>query len=1070
MRFAKRYFNYLILLFWLVGLSSMFFVTLAADETVVFPDQNLEAVIREEIGQPFKPLHSGGLKKITELDATGKGITSLEGMQYLTNLTVLHLEDNQVSDVSPLAGLRKLRTLNLRNNSITDLRKANFEALSAVPLRKLNLDTNYVLVESGQYTWLTDISVLSSFTSLTELTLSQNQVSDLSPLSHLPNMKVLILDRNLIRYITPLREMRFLKTLNLSNNDVVDLEPLAKLWDLQNLYLTSNIHIETIQPLAKHRQLRILYLDNVPVGDEISVLGNKGGLRELNLANTGTTDISPLRGLIHLNVLNARDNDIGDLAPLSGLRKLKELNIQANIHAQNIASLASLTALKKLDIQDVPVGENVRVLANMDSLEFLDARNCGITDTTVLGSLMARGALQNFEKAGVTAVVDLRDNPLAVTGADSYRTIRRYWENIDVRLPYILPEYTPLAAPAFSKPAGLYTQPFDLVLKTNLPDTQIYYTLDGSEPTQESTQYTGPISIHSRAGEPDVISRISEVSPRWVEPAGEVFKTTVVRARVINTKTLEASPVVTSTYLVDENKKYKFPVISLTTDAQYLFDYQSGIYVMGQIFDESYDPDSGFNPWEVPANYNQRGEFWERPIHMEYFNTDGVREFSQDASMRIQGAATRERAQKSLRIYAGCDNYCKSTFDYELFPGLTGTGTQAPIQAFKTFILRNSGNDWELTMFRDALMQKLVEHTNIDTQAYQPTIVFINGEYWGIHNLRERLDEYYVENHYGIAPEEVVILTDNSALISGKPGDEQHYRDMIAFIETHDMADPANYAYINTLMDVDNFIDYQVAEIYINNTNWPHVNIKYWRKKTEGYEPNAPYGHDGRWRWMLYDTDFAFGLDGREQAVYHNSLMMAIDPNWHDWSGLLLRSLLNNPEFKTKFINRFADHINTSFEPQRVREQIDRMQANLAPEMEEHIRRWRGVDGSMEDWQNQVELMRHFGQYRAEFVTQHINETFGLSGTVDVHLEADPRMGHIRISTVDVTEGTPGVQNPENWTGTYFRGVLIEITAVPNPGYRFLKWDGLNGSIAQAQTLTLTLEEAISLEAVFAKE
>jgi hypothetical protein len=316
----------------------------------------------------------------------------------------------------------------------------------------------------------------------------------------------------------------------------------------------------------------------------------------------------------------------------------------------------------------------------------------------------------------------------------------------------------------------------------------------------------------------------------------------------------------------------------------------------------------------------------------------------------------------------------------------------------------------------------------------------------------------------------VVILTENGELSSGTPGDEQHYFDMMAFVETHDMSDPANYAYVNTLMDVDNFIDYQIAEIYFDNTNWPHVNIKYWRKRTDGYQPGAPYGHDGRWRWMLYDTDFGFGLIDRELDVYHNNLVMAIDPNWNDWAGLLLRSLLDNPEFKTRFINRFADHLNTSFEPQRVQEQIDQMQATLAPEMEEHIRRWRGAGGSMEDWQNQVDLLRHYGKYRPEFITKHIVEYFGLGGAVEVHLQADPQMGHIRINSVDLVNGTPGVKSPGSWTGDYFRDIPIEITAVPKPGYHFERWEGLEGIDPRSPALTLTLKEAVSLKAVFSAE
>jgi len=1046
MRFAKRFISYLVLLFWLIGLIGLFLITLVADQKVVFRDPNLEASIREVLAQPLQPLHASEVSKIIELDAAGKGITSLAGIEYLSNLTVLNLENNKIQDVSSLAGLKKLRKLNLKSNGLTDLDKANFETLAGAPLTHLNLDYNVVSPESGPPVWLSDISVLRKFRMLKELTLSQNKITDISPLSPLDNLKTLELQNNLIQDVSALQQLKSLKTLNLGNNQGFDLTPLAGL-----------------------NQLKVLNLDNLPVGDDVIVLGDKHDLEELSIANGLITDIAPLQELKHLTSLNLRDNDIVDLSPLSSLTKLEYLNIQSNQNVDSILPIRDLTLLEKLDIQNVPVGEEVSALANLNRLEFLDARNCAITDTTVLGRLMANGTLQDNQKIGKTASIDLRDNPISVTQEDSYSPIREYWENIDERVPFVLPEHSPLVAPVFSASGGYYDRPFELALTTDLEHGDIYYTLDGSAPTRESNLYSAPIVIQSRVGEPNTISEIQEVSPRWIPPIGEVYKATVIRARVFDDSN-KSSPIITNTFLLGKKEKYTLPVISIVTNPTYFFDHKYGIYVMGDIYDQFFDPDSAFNPWERAANYTQRGGAWERPIHIEYFDVNGVRGFSQDGNVRIQGVASREQSQKSLRFYTRCENGCNETLQYELFPGLTSTGAGEPIQEFKTFLLRNSGNDWSQTMFRDAFSQSLVEHTNLDIQAYQPTVVLLNGEYWGIHNLRERLDEYYLENHYGIAPEDVVILSELDTVVIGEAGDEQHYLDMLAFIKTHDMTDPENYAYIQTQMDVGNFIDYQISEIYIDNYNWPHANIKFWRKKTESFEPGAPYGQDGRWRWMVFDTDFSFGRYGGEQASSHDNLMKAINPEWHEWAGFLLRSLLENPEFKVSFINRFADHLNTSFESRRVLDKIDQMQAGIAPEIEEHIRRWRGSDGTLQQWQTSVDALRFFAETRPQYVKEHIMNNFGLSGTVEVHLETDQDMGYIRINSIDIIEDTPGVMDPGAWTGVYFHGVPVEISAVPYPGFRFVKWEVLNSDAIQSDRLSLTLAQDISLRAIFSEE
>ena len=1070
MKFAKRHTKGLALFLALVGLTILLFASVGMDRQVTFSDANLEAAIREQLDKPLKPLYTSELNKVVQLDASGRGITSLDGIQHLHNLAILNLQGNEIQDVSLLGSLKKLHTLNLENNGITDLQTAHLDALSGLHLKHLNLNYNVIIFRNGQNIWLTDISILGSFTSLEELTLIENQITDISPLSSLKNLRLLDLSTNAISDIAPLMHTPALQTLNLANNDIRDITPLAELHQLTFLSLLSNENIGTVAPLAGLTNLETLILDNVPVGNGISsALANKHELRELSLANAQVTDIAPVSELTLLTSLNLRDNDIVDLTPLSTLSRLKTLSLQSNLHIASIQPLTGLIQLKDLDIQNVPVGTQVSALANLQKLQSLDVRNCGISDTFFLGELMQHGALQDG-KNNKKAFIDLRNNPLPVDQSDAYLPIRPYWQNIDRRLPFLIPEFYSLNPPVFSASGGYFEQPFELTLTAGTANASIYYTLDGSEPTLASTLYSAPLLIHSRVGEPNKFSAIPDVSPRWIPPAGEVFKATVVRARVISADGQEISPTVTSTFIVDKEKRYTLPVVSVVTDPINFFDSRYGIYVMGDIYNNLYNPASSLNPWERPANYIETGQEWERPVHLEYFDGNGDLGFSLDANARINGAATRERAQKTLRLYTVCDPECNNPIDYNIFPGLTNKITGAPIQEFKTILLRNSGNDWERTMFRDALLQRLVSHTSLDTQAYRPTIVFLNGEYWGIHNLRERFDEYYLESHYGIAPGEVTILAEDKLIITGEPGDEQDYLDMLNFAATHDMADPANYAYIQTQMDVENYIDYQLSEIYFDNANWPHVNIKFWQKKTgQPDDPNAPYGQDGRWRWMLYDTDFGFGFDGGPKNAENNSLLIAIHPDWHDWAGLLFRSLLENPDFRAAFVTRFADQINTSFEPQRVINEIDQMQGVIAPEIEEHIRRWRGTEGTLEEWQNSVEVMREFATLRPENVQQHLIDYFELDGTVKVHLQTDSQMGYIRINTIDLVENTPGVFDPASWTGTYFAGLPVEITAVPYPGYRFVQWETPDGVI-QSEHLTLDLEQDTTLTAIFTAE
>ncbi len=1009
--------------------------TVWADSQVSFRDAQLEAAIRDALDKPVKSLFQSDLNKITSLDASGRGIEFLDGIENLDNLVFIDLSDNLIKDVTPLKTVHDLSELNLSRNGITNLDELGFGSLVGLPIKKLYL--------------------------------GENQIEDLTPLYDLASLEVLDLRSNLITNVSPLENLISLTELNLRDNDITAIEPLSVLHELEYLNIHSNSNVSSARPLESLTGLKTLIMENVPLGEDVRILSNMRHLTRLNIANSNVSDISPLRQLTKLTSLNLRDNDVTDLSPLSGLRNLVYLNIYSNSRIQSFLPLENLTELKTLIMANVPLGSEIHVLSEMSDLEYLNIRNCGVTGTDVLGDLMEAGALQDDKVRHIRAFVDLRDNPISLEAADLYAPIRPYWENIDQRIPFKLPNRYTLAPPTFSNAGGYYEGPFELTLEAEGDDTKIYYTLDGSEPTMDDVVYEVPITIKSRTGKPAVLAYNQEMSPSWEPPVGEVFKATVVRARVFDEGGKNSSPTATHTFILDETKRYTLPVVSLSTNPDYFFDYDYGIYVMGRAYDELYDPDPDLNPWERAANYKLYGEEWQRPIHIEFFDANGNLGFSQDAGVRIQGTATRERAQKSLRIYAGDSDRLNETINYELFPGLTNPITGNLVNSFKTIVLRNGGSDWESTLFRDPLMQSLVSHTLINTQAQRPVVVFLNGEYWGIYNLRERADEYYLASYYDLNIKDIVVMEGNGVLNAGEVGDAQHYFDMLAFIKGNDITDAENYAYVQTQMDVENYIDYQIAEIYFNNTNWPHANIKFWRNKIDGYDPDAPYGQDGRWRWIIYDTDFGFGADGGKAAVEHNNLLNAIQPVPNEWAGELLSSLLKNPEFREAFINRFADHLNTSFVPSRVIDRIDQMQATREAEIEEMIRRWRGSNATVEQWQNAVELLRYFGENRPGYVRQHIIDYFGLSGVANVTLETDETMGHILINSIAITSDMPGVEDPASWTGIYFQDVPITITAVPEPGYRFTRWEGNQGIDSNMETITITLKEDISLTAVF---
>jgi uncharacterized repeat protein (TIGR02543 family) len=367
-------------------------------------------------------------------------------------------------------------------------------------------------------------------------------------------------------------------------------------------------------------------------------------------------------------------------------------------------------------------------------------------------------------------------------------------------------------------------------------------------------------------------------------------------------------------------------------------------------------------------------------------------------------------------------------------------------------VLRNSGNDWfgawneSGTMFRDALMTGLTDRMDLEYQAVRQSVLYINGEYWGIHNIREKINEHFLASNTGVDPDRVELLTNNQQVVIGS---NDHYRQMIDYIRSNDMADEGTYAFVKQQMEVDNFIKYMVAEIYFGNTDWPGNNIKYWR----------PDYVNGRWRWILYDTDFGFGLWNRNK-VSDNTLLHALAPsssnnNNPPWSTLLLRKLLDNQEFKRQFINSFADHMNTSFVKGRMEMRIDSLKEQIRVEMVQHADRW---GANYQAWVSRTNDLKYFASYRSANVQGHIISRFGLAGKHELTLDvAGDARGAVKLNTLLIRDFP--------WTGTYFQGVPVELAAVPSPGYVFAGWTGAVQS--DDPRITIDLASAVSLTAHF---
>lgn len=545
----------------------------------------------------------------------------------------------------------------------------------------------------------------------------------------------------------------------------------------------------------------------------------------------------------------------------------------------------------------------------------------------------------------------------------------------------------------FSVPAGVYTSAQTVLLTTATPGATIRYTLNGSEPTGSSTVYSSAITINN---------------------------VNTVRAKAFRSG-WQASETTSASYLVGAN--HSLPIVTINTHPDNLWDDEIGIYVKGT---------NGIvgHCNSTPHNYSQP---WERPANIQFFEQSGSQGFNIDAGISIAGGCSRRNAQKGMNIETK-SIYPSENIPYQLFPNRDQ-------HKFRRFKLRAGGNDWNLSALRDASTHRFVEdEVDVDLQSVRPVILYLNDEYWGVMNIRDVHSQHSINyKHPKVKKDSLNIfkasLYDpvNIYDFDLKEGQADDFLSLYNYIANNNLANATHYNYVKDKIDIKEFINYQLLQIFVANTDWPSNNLDIW------------YEQQGKARWLLYDTDFGLGRQwsGSNPRTANPPAFDAISAatqqtqsGWpNDKAGTrILYKLLQNSDFKNEFVQRYATQLSILFTSARTTGIVNDLRNEMAPEMQSQLTKFNLNGGSLANWNADVDAVVNWLNQRPAHVYTNIQNFFGTGGTYNL--------------TIPVTSSTNGrvllneneYLAPYNYTGKYFDGIPMTVTAVADPGYRFSHW------------------------------
>ncbi len=625
-------------------------------------------------------------------------------------------------------------------------------------------------------------------------------------------------------------------------------------------------------------------------------------------------------------------------------------------------------------------------------------------------------------------------------------------------------------APVLSVDSGFYDDIFELEMNCADPDATIFYTIDGSVPTETSLQYTSPVMIGDRTGMPNVLSAIGGISPFDDNlPSENVTKGFVIRAAALLPDG-NFSSVTSRTYFVGVDREALYgdaPVISLYIDPSDLFGYENGIYVLGKTYDDwmaANNNGEDAEDWEIRANFTNTGKEWERAGAVEFLPSPLESEtdpgFSTNIGVRIMGGQSRYNPQKSFRLKCR-EEYGAKNIKYEIIPDNIRSDESGNVKKYKSFILRNGGNDCDYLKFRDAFIQDMASDLNFDNQASMPVVVFVDGEYWGCYVLCEDYNDNYIENNYGINDENVVIVK-RWKVESGTEEDLTLFNEMYDFITSTDMSDPDMYEAASGMLDMPGFAEFCALNIYIYNEDSVFIdnNWQMWRVRDIG---NNNYWTDGKWRILNFDTEFSTGIysDGTDYDL--NMMEEALSGN--DTLGCrLLSSLIKNDDFRKMFINALCDMRNVTFEKGKVDSALPgycKLYEKLVPDT---LLRFGPVYYEPDMYfDEKCSGFKTWLDGRYDVFTDQIMDQFGFDEPVNVTVRSsDPMKGGFSVNT-----GKTIFES--EYTGKYFTEVGFTIHAVSNIPARFDHWEVENGSVSDPYSVTASVipEDGCTITAVY---
>ena len=566
---------------------------------------------------------------------------------------------------------------------------------------------------------------------------------------------------------------------------------------------------------------------------------------------------------------------------------------------------------------------------------------------------------------------------------------------------------------------------------------QIKCTFDGSFPTQNSEQITQPKQITQNS-----VVRCSEF---------------------VNGMPADTT---TQTYFINEN--VSIPVVALTVNHHDMFDSSAGLYATGDLnqggqgqwsFDIGGD-DTNNPKCTEPC---RQANFWkddELPVHVEYFekgSSTTEKTWEIDAGISIIGNYSRYKPKKSVAIKMDNDDYGDKVLKYSFFK------TRPEAKKIKSFNLRNNGNRFWTDYFGDPMLVSLMEGTEVDYQRSLQVVVFYNGEYFGIHDLRERLNRSFVETNYGIDSKSINVVKNcsngdqgcvNGWAPSGTNGaSSSEFGQLTNSITSGNFAGENNqsYAQLKQKMNVNSFAQYMIAEMYIHNGDWPNNNIRAWGSPQNGY----PF------KFMIFDVDHGYGFtpgvmgfDTEGQNMFQWVLGSATmngqggqQPGQGQWGGgmgmgmgmgggnttigNMLKKLLENPDFKRLFINQGCILLNDYLTYEKVQKAVqDQLAMIPSSERSRDEQRWPRNQAKY-NWSPSGSDILRYAQSRTQNFRQEMASYFGLSGEANVSINVSGT-GSVLVD---------GMKLPKsNYQGKFFSGIEMELTAVPSNGSIFSSW------------------------------